>query len=389
MKNLIILKKLNDLIQDSLLFILIFVVFLPDYVRYPLYLILVIYTTVELIIQRDMSLKFMVLFLGAMFGLSLFKGNLFGSGMALLYASMIPLVASVKRRLNENTYQKIQYYIVWGSLFNFPLIYTNYAPRWYLNLESSIMSSFDLSGFPSWKLPQYGVGYFRAYSTFDNPNFYAFILLIVVMVCFNQLQYNFKEKNIWMMGFYTASLVINMYAMILTGTRSVLVATAVGAVVLILVQQEWQMLKFIIMMGCLGLSYIILNPELIPRLLDISAHMGIRTEIWENALALISRRPYIGDGFMSYAFHFDTTHAHNIYIESMLSLGVVGSVVILVYMMYTGYYILKNASFKYFPFALAIVVGLMTFGVLDFPFYYLQTPYLFVISLLVPYQQKI
>lgn len=377
-------QKLIDIFQENLNFLLVLVMFLPDYLRYPSFILLLVYTTIQLLQKRDISIRFVIPFLVFTLILAINSQNLFGVGISFLFMGLIPYVAAIKRGFNKENYHELQYYVVWGSLLNFPFNYTNYSPLWFKKIENFIMGSVDLNGMPSWKLPKYGEGYFRAYSTFDNPNFYAFILLIVVIVCINQIQHHLKQKNYSQMLFFVGALFINSYAMILTGTRSVLVASVVAVIVLILVQQEWQMLKFIVMIGCLALAYLILHPTIIPRLLDISSHMGIRTEIWGNALDKIATNPYFGDGFMTYAHNFDTTHAHNIYIESMLSLGIIGSLLILGFFIYQGFYYLNHSEFEYFPFVIAVFIGLMSFGVLDFPFYYLQTTYLFFIVMLVP-----
>lgn len=385
MKNMISsLKNINSKFQENINFFLILVMFLPDYLRYPFFIFLVFYTTCLLIKHKDISIRFIIPFLVFTIILALRSNNMFGVGISFLFLGVVPYVAAIKRGLNSNKYQLIQYYIVWGSLLNFPFNYTNYSPMWFKKIEQTLMGFLNLEGMPNWKLPKYGEGYFRAYSTFDNPNFYAFILLIVVVISVNQIQRYLKLRNYSMSLFFAGALFINAYAMILTGTRSVLVAAVVSIVVMILVQQEWQLLKFIIMIGCLGLAYLILNPSLIPRLLDISSHMGIRTEIWGNALDKIALNPWFGDGFMTYAHRFDTTHAHNIYIESVLSLGLVGSLALVAYSIYSLFSYLNNSDFEYIPFVISLFIGLMTFGVLDFPFYYLQTTYIFIIALIVP-----
>ena len=378
------LKKYIALFQEKLVFFLILVMFLPNYLRYPLFIVLMIYCCYELFKYRDIHPLKALVFLVFTFGLALKSHNAAGMGLTLLYLGVIPYYAAIRRRITDDNFNEIQYYVVWSSLVSFPLVYTNYEPRWYQIIESTIMNLLDLSNLPVWKLPEYGNGYYRAYATFDNPNFYAFILMLVLIVCINQIERRIRQKAYGHLIFYIGAFLINAYAMLLTGTRSVLVATLVSTIVLILVQQKWQQLKFMIMIGSLGLAFLIVNPSVIPRLLDINAHIGIRTDIWKNAFSVIKNRPWFGDGFGSYALYFDTVHAHNIYIELLLSLGVIGFGFLVVSTILIVVSYLKRTAAGYLPFALAIIIGLLIFGILDFPFYYLQTTYLFVAVLVFP-----
>lgn len=383
------IKNFINYIQDRLLFILVFIMFLPDFIRYPLYIVVTLWNLTRFVVHRWLPNIWIFSFI-VFFGLlCIINHNYLGLGIAGVYFTLLINIQAVHHSLTEQNYDTLHYAVVWGSLFNFPFIFFDATPKWFLAIVANILSLFNLEGFPTWKLPPYGIGYYRAYSTFDNPNFYAFVLLVVMCVVFYQLQVNFKKRHYIMIAFYGFAMIINAYAMLLTETRSVLVASVAALITLVLVQQKWQMLKFLIMIGCLLLSYIILNPDIIPRLLDISSHMGIRTEIWANAIAEISKNPYLGEGFMTYALLFDTTHAHNIYIESMLSFGVIGSVMIVIYSIRYLFGVLTSESSRYFPFVLSLLIALMAFGVLDFPFYYLQTSCLFFLMLLIPKANKI
>lgn len=375
--------------QENLLFFLVFVLFLPDYLRYPLFAFLMVICTNEFIKYKDIKYKHYLLIIAYLTINACIHQNFLGMGMSILFLGLLPYAAAIKRRITIENFDKLQYYVVWSSLFNFPFIYIYYRPQWYLNIENYLISILDIDHLPTWRLGPYPETYHRAYSTFDNPNFYAFILLLVLTVCTNQFQKALTSRKIEDIVFYFCAFIINGYALILTETRTLLVALLVSIVAIVVLRKRWNQLKFIIMLGCLVMAYLIINPDLLPRLLDIQSHLGIRIGIWENALITFENNPLWGSGLMTYALYFDTTHAHNLYFEMMISFGMVGIILMIIFVIFVINRYYRDADYQTFPVFFAIIIGTLVFGVLEFPFYYLQTTYLFTILLCLPDYKKI
>ncbi|QIK85643.1 O-antigen ligase family protein [Erysipelothrix sp. HDW6B] len=382
-------KRLNQQFQENLLFLLIFVLFLPNYVMYPSLIALGVYVAYEWVKFKDISFKsFIWPLIAYLIVVAYVNNNVLGLLAAIFMLYIIAYVGAVKRRITPRNYMKMQYYIVWSSLFNFFFIFIQYRPQWFSDLATKVMAWFNVGHMPAWQLPPYGDGYYRAYSTFDNPNFYAFILLIVLLVCFNQIQFQLTFKNYKLLLFYAGAFLINTYALFLTGTRSILLGLAVGLVGVILVQRKWTQLKILVFIGCIVGIFIMNNPSIFPRFMEVADHSSIRFHIWDNAMDAIIKEPWWGHGLFSYALLFDNTHAHNIFIESLLSLGIVGTGILTLFIIERAVDVYNNAYYLDYPLAISLLVAFLVYGVFDIPIYYIQTILLFAVVFCIPNRNK-
>ena len=81
---------------------------------------------------------------------------------------------------------------------------------------------------------------------------------------------------------------------------------------------------------------VFLKPTLIPRMSDMSTFAS-RIKIWKTAFICISMYPLFGWGPQTYKKFYPLVnghkapHAHNIYIDSILSYGVIGTILVLCY----------------------------------------------------------
>lgn len=385
------MKKLHTLTENgkifndqNILFALVLILFLPNFIMYPALIVAGVFVFTEMIIKRDFKKTFVwVIALYALL-VSLHYNNYFGCVIVFMIVYLIAYVGAIQRRMTPRNYMKMQYYIVWSSLLNFLFNFIPIRPQWFQDIINNVMGLFDLGHLPVWQLPPYGESYLRAYSTFDNPNFYAFILLIVLLVCFNQIQFQLTFKNYRLFAYYSAAFVINFYALILTGTRAILPALGVGLVAILLMQRKWNQVKFLVGLGIVGILVILKHPELFPRFEQIAEHSTIRINIWDSAMTQIRNNPWFGSGPMSYAIWFDNTHAHNMYIESLLSMGIIGSALIGLFLIERGRYLYKYGYYLDYPLALSMLAALFVYAIFDFPFYYFQTSALFVAVFCLP-----
>ncbi|QIK57124.1 O-antigen ligase family protein [Erysipelothrix sp. HDW6A] len=375
--TLTILGRIKYNFQENVLFLLILMLFLPNYLMYPMMIVMGVFILYELIRYRDINVITISVFILYTSLVAASVKNWLGLGVSLAIIYVIAYVAAIKRRTSPRNYMKMQYYIVWSSLLNFLFNFIHYEPKWFSQVMNQVMALFNVSHLPAWKLPEYGVGYFRAYSTFDNPNFYAFILMIVILVCFNQIQFQLTFKNYRLLSFYLGAFVINGYALFLTGTRSIWAGVVIGLFLILFVQRKWTQLKLSIFLGAIAGIFVLNHPALFPRFMQIADHTSIRTSMWDIALQAVKLEPWFGKGLMTYAFLFDNTHAHNLYIEILLSLGIVGALIIVGFMSQLLWTIYKHAHYLDYPLALSLLVAFLIYGIFDFPLYYPQTILLF------------
>lgn len=376
------LKLLNKMGENTL-FLLVFILFLPDYLLFPALLFALTFVVYEFFKYKGFEWSFFWLLFAYLILVSLSFKNYKGFFGAIFLFLLLAYSFSIKRRMNAKTYMEMQFFIVWSSLFNFFFNFISWKPSWYSWMLSKMSVVIDFG-----KLPVYGEGYLRAYSTFDNPNFYAFILMIVLLICFNQLQFQLTFKNYPLVLFYSGAFIINMYALILTGTRSILIALVLGLLVIVISQEKWMQLKVLVFLGAAFVFLVISKGDLLPRFMELSEHSGIRFRIWKTSVDQIRLEPWFGKGLFTYEFLFDRADAHNIFIESVLSMGVFGSFIFLIFSGEKVYRLYSKAYYLDYPLVLAVLSATLLYGVFDIPLFGIQTSMLFVAVLCLPLRDK-
>lgn len=360
-------------------FLLIFVFFLPDFIMYPTYLVLSLYLIYYFLKHRGFKMNLFWPFWIYTLAVAFIHENAMGIAASLFIFILYTLAFYLKQKMTVELYIEMQYYVTLSSLVNFYFIFNLPRPEWGNQIMKFFGQFIELG-----HLPAFRDGYYRAYSTFDNPNLYAFILMIVLLIAFNQMQLQLTFKRYGLMMFYVGAFAINFYALLLTQTRSILPALALGMFAILVVQRKWFQIKLLVFLGSIFAIFLLTNPSLFPRLLEVEAHLPIRLNIWNKALTQIKQEPFFGKGFFTYALLFDNSDAHNIYIDSLLCFGVVGTTLLLVYLLHTAYKMLEYAHYLDLPIAIAVIVSTIAYGIFDIPLYAIQPSILFICVLSIP-----
>lgn len=373
-------QETEDWIRRNELFLLIVFLFLPEFLFYPSLVLVMIYVLRIWIKERGMKKSVFWFFWLYMLVISFIAGNKKSIAVTLFLVVLLAYVYVLQRNMNVSQYVDMQYFIVWASLFNFFFNFIHLEPPFMQSIYAWLEQWFDLE-----RLPPYGSGsYYRAFSTFGNPNLYAFILMMVLLICFNQIQFHLTSRNTNLLVFYSGAFLINTYALLITGTRAILPAVLIGFMMIMMVQGKWLQVKVLILLGACFMLFILLHPDLLPRFFEISSHFQIRYEIWERSLNHISKYPWWGQGFYSYEFLFgDAPHAHNIFIDALLSFGIVGTSLLIAFIG-EKIYKMRNTFYLDYPLALALVIATIAYGIFDIPLLALQPSFLFVAILCLP-----
>ena len=145
------------------------------------------------------------------------------------------------------------------------------------------------------------------------------------------------------------------------------------------------------------LAIIILVPQLIPRLNELSATMDNRVKIWQFSLENLKDAPIFGKGFFSYK-HLYNLHsqtqdvykaalAHNLLLDCMLSHGIVGTLLVGGYIvqylqtLLTCHDGLKKHNHPYVitTFIVAVSVAIASHGIIDTTIVWVQTGMIFLL----------
>ncbi|MDR3644924.1 MAG: O-antigen ligase family protein [Clostridia bacterium] len=213
-----------------------------------------------------------------------------------------------------------------------------------------------------------------------NPNFYAFIMEFIVVIAFYRLLTGRHPV------FYIAVAAVNTAVIFLTDCRSAWAALFVGLLVLFaLFKKKGGLIGLAAAVVAFGAA-ISLFPALLPRVTDVGRTTAIRMAIWKGAFADFLRHPVFGRGLLAYyqvTGVFITPHAHNIPLDLLECTGIVGFLLIIVYLVLALTEIVRASRSGGDPAraACALCFGCLTVtmvhGITDMPLMGLQTGMLF------------
>lgn len=211
----------------------------------------------------------------------------------------------------------------------------------------------------------------RITSTFMNANIYAMVIDFVCVIC----MYRFvKNENIFYRIFYFIVALFNFFVLYLTGSRTALLPfVVIFPIFLYCIRWKKLFITSIVLELCVcGLVF--LKPNLIPRISDMSTFAS-RIKIWKTAFLCISMHPFFGWGPQTYKQFYPLVHghkaphAHNIYIDSILSYGIMGTLILLAYIFLLNKEIFTSNTRKenpaLFGMMMCFIAIVLIYGLLD------------------------
>lgn len=180
--------------------------------------------------------------------------------------------------------------------------------------------------------------YYRCRALFTNPNFFGAAIMLVILICAYKAV--LREKNTVIYYLVAAFNAIGLY---LCGSMALWGVLFIGVIILLLLNHEYRMLTIFFAISMAVLMVVILVPQIMPRLNELSTTTVNRVKIWGFSIEQIKESPIFGHGFFSYKFLYSTLSpsrpdiykaalAHNILLDCMLSHGFVGSVLVGAYL---------------------------------------------------------
>lgn len=228
-------------------------------------------------------------------------------------------------------------------------------------------------------------GKYRSTLYFFNCNYLATILSIVIIIC--AYKFIFKKTNRFLCLLVAVTCVISIY---FTGSLFAWVEVLVGIAVLLRATRRHQLLSVLILTFVTICTILYFIPEIIPRPQDIVTTTNNRVGIWKTSIDAFEKSPIFGQGFMTYKHilpnypgGYKTSHSHNIVIESLMNFGIIGSVMLLVYIVgfFKRLFVCRNAQSitSFSSLILALLFGLLAHGTTDLTFIWTQTGLLYAL----------
>lgn len=226
----------------------------------------------------------------------------------------------------------------------------------------------------------------RINSTFFNANFYAMMIQFMVLMCTYKILYATTPRRII---FYSVTIFCNLFALYLTGCRSGWLSFAFTLPLMFLINKRYKVFFMICGFGISLGVFLIFNPTIIPRFDNIVKYFFGRTDIWSTAIQGIKDKPFFGMGPGTYLLIFEkfagkkAAHAHSIYLDPILSFGLVGVSAFLMYLWTNIKEIIsmikKRIDLPLLGLIICFVITIYVHGIFDYTVYWIQTGTLFFI----------
>ena len=324
MKSIGVIEKLKSLSkQEGLLLGVILSIFLPFYlfvIIFISYLLWLVYTgEMKGILKRLSQHPILLFFIAYSTAISLLAQNVMGvvSSVAMFlfaiffYYYQAQLTPKFFRFTIEGILASSVLAAVFAALEHFQIVkkfdYTFLSPRmqvWHQN---------------------------RAEVAFFNPNYYGIICCFCIMIGFYLIS---TTKLRWLRIFSMIAIFANLFGLNFTQNRTAFPAIIFGAIIYLFTTiKNWRAFWLSIGVFGVGLAFLF-SSDLGVRMGTLDSSMEERVSIWNAGMALFKQNPFWGEGPLTYMHSFPRIgapyheHAHSIYIDTILSYGVVGTVLL-------------------------------------------------------------
>ena len=324
MKSIGVIEKLKSLSkQEGLLLGVILSIFLPFYlfvVIFISYLLWLVYTgEMKGILKRLSEHPVLLFFIAYSTAISLLAQNVMGvvSSVAMFlfaiffYYYQSQLTPKFFRLTIEGILALSVFAAAFAALEHFQIVkkfdYTFLSPRmqvWHQN---------------------------RAEVAFFNPNYYGIICCFCIMIGFYLIS---TTKLRWLRIFSMIAIFANLFGLNFTQNRTAFPAIIFGAIIYLFTTiKNWRAFWLSVGVFGVGLAFLF-SSDLGVRMGTLDSSMEERVSIWNAGMALFKQNPFWGEGPLTYMHSFPRIgapyheHAHSIYIDTILSYGVVGTVLL-------------------------------------------------------------
>ena len=299
--------------EEKLLFLNSISIFLPFFLSAVPLLITVIISLVRKDTRNRVfavsNWKAFMLFGIIAFISPILNGNLIGIGGGLFILVLIVFSFLARAFMNEKLWERITENICLLSVLSFVIGLIDYIVRYTPDSEH------------------------RTASTFFNANYYAFIVEIIVVLCVYKIT---KNPDRWYK--YLAIALINCSAILICKTRTALVAIFIGVIAYFFFSKKWKIVGAVSAFILVLAAATIIAPEVfLPRYETFFWSLNDRFEIWKTAVNGLGYRPLFGQGLWAYWRLYDmfggrfAVNAHCIWLDTFLSVGIVGTVFVFYY----------------------------------------------------------
>lgn len=371
-------KLLGYSFDQYIIMMMVFSMFLPYYFGVASLVLLVIYLVatkqLKTVIQDTPKGYMVMLFMLYIFIVSLTHHNYMGVGQSLGMCAIALFIMYYRKHVNHRLFTFIVDTCCLMSILSFIyglIDYSIIVER--LGFEFSDLVIFDR--------PEN-----RVDSVFFNANYYATMIQFLVLMCIYKILH---AKTLHRILFYTVTILCNLFALYLTGCRVGWISF-IFTLPLMFFMNSWKKTTYAILgiYAFLGLA-VIANPSIFPRIESILEDFAKRADIWMTAIKGIQEYPIFGLGGNGYTLihkRFNghpTFHSHSVYLDPILSYGIVGLTIASTFI----YPVLREIlhmlryriNYELCGLIVSFIIVLLVHGVFDHTVFWLQTGVVFLL----------
>ena len=317
--------------------------------------------------------KYLIIFMILTLVISLIYRNWIGAGCVVLIFIFISLMLYYRKYINEEVFE-----LILDMLIALSILWAIYGLYEQLQILNRL-------GYDHFTLKVFSRRENRLNSVFFNANYYAMMIEFIIMMIGYKI---FGTKELKKQVYYFITACINFFLLYMTGCRTAFIATAVAMLVFLIINKNYW-ICCLIGMACIVIGiFFIIYPEQFPRIEKLVDNFTVRTKIWHAAIEGIKAHPLFGQGPMTYMMIFkqyaghNTQHAHSIYLDPILSFGVIGVTTLIPYILDNCKRLFKvykqKINLRYVALVISCIVVILLHGTLDYTIFWVHTGMLFL-----------
>lgn len=363
------LKKLNTI--QKLLLLMVFFIFTPVIMTNIYIVFLFLYSLKKGYLLKSIKEVhksiYLIIFISIVIVSSLIRGNIIGFLYSIDLFICFNVIIVFRNYVDKNLFYLL---IKVSTLMSIFTAFLGVYQLVNININLGIDNLLTIHNAP-WQRPT---------AVFLNANYFATILEFVILMAFYKLfLVRDKESSI---AYYILVIFINIFMLYLTGSRTAWLAIMIAIPIMFLFQKKYYIFFTLIFISLVGFLFT-LQLEIFPRIGSLLSDFSVRFNIWKTGIKGFLEHPFIGSGPFTYLHIFErlggpkAPHAHSIYIDSILSFGIIPLISFFIYL--TDYLIMffKSSHKKSYSLIIGVLTTTLVHGLFDFTILEIQVGMLF------------
>jgi len=232
---------------------------------------------------------------------------------------------------------------------------------------------------------------YRVNSTFFNANYYGMMVEFLILMCVYKMM---NVKTVRRVVFYLVTICCNLLGLYLSGCRTAWISFLITIPLMFLLNNHKRFFAGTMLVFAVFALALCMDPNLFPRVDNLGLYLETRIDIWQAAIQGIMDHPLLGEGPLTYYHTYSlyngpmTQHAHSVYLDPLMSFGIIGISLVLPYFVQNGREIwhlyAKKQNMRLFSLICSFILTVMIHGIMDYTIFWVQTALIFFLVLSAP-----